>query len=105
MKQSKWTLFLVALAIMLVTPSAVKTSVKTKPAINTTIYYWFDAQNNYTGRLCTVDEEMLFTGFDEIEMNPKTIQERGYRPSSVWVGGSGEVVPFGYADKLLYSHP
>lgn len=108
MKHSKWTYFLLALIIMLIAPSAtVKSHMKTKQAYDNTWYYWFDADNNYLWRQCTIYDEMALTGLDPSELNPKTVQEKGWRPSLVTVSESGEVTPLFAAtpDKKLYSHP
>jgi hypothetical protein len=106
MKQTKLTLFLLALAIMLIAPSTVKTRPQTKPTTDFTLYYWFDADNNYLYRQCRIDEEKALTGLDESLQNPKTLWEKGYAPASVAVGEWGVPVPItSFPDKSLYSHP
>lgn len=106
MKQSNLTLFLLALAIMLVAPTTVKTRTQTKPTTDFTLYYWFDADYNYLWRQNRIDDELDLTGLDESLQNPKTLQERGFAPSSVALGEWNIPVPITpFPDKKLYSHP
>jgi len=107
MKRSKLTWFLLAFALMLVYPATVKTSIKSKPTTDWTLYYWFDADNNYLMRQSTVDDEIALTGLDESLQNPKTLQEKGWAPAAVIIIGEFEIpLPITLVPtKKLYSHP
>jgi hypothetical protein len=110
MKQSKLTLIL-ALAIMVFTPSAVKPS-SAVPATTTSVdddytyYFWFDLDGNFI-RHCQTWEEIFMSGFDPYPYNPKTVQEKGYTVSFIYYDEIGTPhVPIGLIpDKLMYSHP
>lgn len=104
MKHTKWTYFL--LALLLIAPSAVKTSEKAKPATDWTLYYWFDAYGNYLYRQSLIEDEIFLTGLDESSLPPRTAQEKGWKPPAVWLNEWGEPTPItSVPDKKLYSHP
>lgn len=106
MKHAKLALFLLALTLMLISPSTVKTSTKTKPTIDWTLYYWFNAENDeYLFRQNRILDEMQLTGLNESLLNPKTLWEKGYAPASVVLGEWGIPIPITVPDKKLYSHP
>jgi hypothetical protein len=103
MKRSKWTYFLLALVIMLIAPSA---TVKTKPATDWTLYYWFDAYGNYLYRQSLIADEIFLTGLNESDLPPRTVQEKGWKPPAVTLNEWGEPTPItSVPDKKLYSHP
>jgi hypothetical protein len=106
MKKSKLNWMLAALMVLMIVPTVVKTRTKTKPAVDLTNYYWYDASMTFLNRQNTISNEMNLTGFDESLSNPKTLQEYGFAPSGV--------TPTPYPptpnwpsnpDKILYSHP
>lgn len=106
MKQTKLTLFLLAFIVMLTALSAVTPNFKSKPTVKQTNYYWFDVTNTWLGRQNTVASEILLTGFNESQSNPKTLQEKGWAPANVSIDGNGNPTPItSTPDKSLYSHP
>ncbi|MBO9205000.1 MULTISPECIES: hypothetical protein [Niastella] len=111
MRQTKLTLFLSALVILLttlyaVTPNFKSNSQPTTTAIRQTNYYWFDVNTSWLGRQNTLANEISLTGYNESTSNPKTLQEKGWSPANVTVNQYGVPVPNnGNPDKLLYSHP
>lgn len=106
MKKSTLHWMLAVLIILVVAPTAVKTRPQTKPTIDWTLYYWYDATMTYLNRQQTIANEMNLTGFNENTQSPKTVQEYGFAPSGV------APTPYpptplnpGSPDKILFSHP
>ena len=107
MQKSKlnWMLAAIATAMVLViTTTAVKSSTKTKPRVDPTMYYWYDAQGNYLDHQNTVDDETNLTGWTQSTSSPKTLRELGYAPANV-TPTPYPPTPVGSPDVALYSHP
>lgn len=104
MQKSKLNWMLAALMVLVIAPSVVLTRTKSKPRVDPTMYYWYDATGNYLDHQNTIDDEMSLTGWDESLSNPKTLRERGYAPANV-TPTPYPPTPIGSTDKYLYSHP
>lgn len=105
MKKSNLNWMLAAfatLAFLVIATSAVKSSNKTKPRLDPTMYYWYDASGNYKGYQATIDDEMALTGWNEGPSG--TVRERGYAPANV-TPTPYPPTPIGSADKILFSQP
>ena len=69
-----------------------------------TLYHWYDAYGNYLWRQSTIDDEMWWTGYDQMINNPKTLREKGYAPPTVTGFPPVPMNPY-FPDRKLYSHP
>jgi hypothetical protein len=104
MKKSKLNWMLAALIVLLIAPTIVLTRTKSKPRVDPTMYYWYDATGSYLGYQNTIDLEIAATGWNESTSSPKTLRELGYAPANV-TPTPFPPTPIGSPDKYLYSHP
>lgn len=107
MKKSKLNWMLAAFAtitFVVIATSTVNSRTKTKPRVDPTMYYWYDASFNYKGYQSTIDDEMALTGWNESPSAPATVRELGYAPANV-TPTPYPPTPIGSPDKYLFSHP
>ena len=104
MKYLKLTVVLLAIC-MIALPSFTKKA-HAKKGTDMTLYYWFDADNNFI-ETNLVDDECLWTGFDQFQYPPMTLEEKGFVPARVYDIGNGQYMPVNAycPDKRLYTHP
>lgn len=84
------------------THSPVKKEQKEKKDI---VYYWFYPDKTFTGRINTVYDEFLATGYDVSMANPHTLQEIGFTEPCVATGANPPVPVCPIPSQQLYSHP
>ena len=65
--------------------------------------YWFDTLGTYL-RTNTLDDEVEYTGFNNIPASPKTLRELGYKQGEC---SGNPPVPLDpdFPEQRLYSHP
>lgn len=107
MKKSRSNRAIIALTVILIASVTAVGFMKSnaKKSKDSTMYYWFDSYGDYLWRQSTLDDEILYTGFDIYPYAPFTLQEKGYAPSGVT--GSNPPVPIMpyLPNRKLYSHP
>ncbi len=83
-----------------------KNTMSAKKNLDLTLYVWFDAYNDFLG-LNLVDDECSWTGYDQFNYPPYTVQEKGFQLVHVYYLGFGLYIPINpyCPDKVLYSHP
>lgn len=83
-----------------------KITALSKKNIDLTLYVWFDPWNDFLD-LNLVDDECSWTGYDQFQYVPYTVQEKGFTLVHVYNLGFGLYLPINpyCPDKVLFSHP
>jgi len=100
----KSIVILMALSLFSFIPDKGNESAKQKKLFQVPLY-WFNTSGSYL-RTNTLDDEILYTGYNNVTSNPKTLRELGYQAANC-TGTPPAVQPIdpNSPDETLYSHP